>query len=149
LPGFQEVLAQPRRIETPDLAVVEKGQTKLLSTIKWSLRHDRQKQLSDELDCYVQLLSQRRFPEYVLVTNEYDPGRLKNSSNLACRGKTVDCIYHINPDLLVEVLSDVPPSAADVKELIKNGRVRSMKEFLESLASQFGSGKKAVNPPHR
>ena len=109
------------------------GRTALLSTVKWSLRHDRQKQLSDELDCYVQLLSQDGFPEYVLVTNEYDPGRLKNSSHLSSRGKTVDVIYHINPALLVEVLSDVPSSAAEVQELIDTGRLRSLEAFLTDL----------------
>ena len=46
------------------MIIIEGGRTALLSTVKWSLRHDRQKQLSDELDCYVQLLSQDAFPEY-------------------------------------------------------------------------------------
>ena len=126
LPGFQGVPEQVRRIESPDIVIVEGDRTALLSTVKWSLRHDRQKQLSDELDCYVQLLSQDGFPEFVLVTNEYDPGRLKNSSNLSSRGKTVDRIYHINPELLVEVLSDVPSSAAEVRELINADRLRSL-----------------------
>lgn len=133
LPGFQGALEQPRRIESPDMVIIEGGRTALLSTVKWSLRHDRQKQLSDELDCYVQLLSQSQFPEYVLVTNEYDPGRLKNSSNLSSRGKTVDRIYHINPDLLVEVLSDVPSSVADVRQLIDTDRLRSLEAFLVDL----------------
>ena len=133
LPGFQGKLDQPRRIESPDIAIVQGERTALLSTVKWSLRHDRQKQLSDELDCYVQLLSQDVFPEYVLVTNEYDPGRLKNSSNLASRGKTVDRIYHINPALLVEVLSDVPQSAAEVQELVDTDRLRSLEDFLNDL----------------
>jgi hypothetical protein len=133
LPGFQGTLEQPRRIESPDIVIIEGDRTALLSTVKWSLRHDRQKQLSDELDCYVQLLSQSQFPEYVLVTNEYDPGRLKNSSNLSSRGKTVDRIYHINPDLLVEVLSDVPSSVADVRQLIDSDRLRSLEAFLLHL----------------
>jgi hypothetical protein len=133
LPGFQGELEQPRRIESPDMVIIEGGRTALLSTVKWSLRHDRQKQLSDELDCYVQLLSQDGFPEYVLITNEYDPGRLKNSSNLSSRGKTVDRIYHINPSLLVEVLSDVPSSVAEVQELIDKDRLRSLEAFLNDL----------------
>lgn len=133
LPGFQGKLEQKRRIESPDIVIIEGGETALLSTVKWSLRHDRQKQLSDELDCYVQLLSQDRFPEYVLITNECDPGRLRNSSNLSSRGKRVDCIYHINPELLVEVLSDVLASAAEVQELINSGRLRSLADFLNDL----------------
>lgn len=141
LPGFKGTPEKVRRIETPDLAIVEgTEQTELLATVKWSLRHDRQKQLSDELDCFVQLLSQDGFPEYVLVTNEYDPGRLKNSSNLTSRGKTVDCIYHVNPQLVVDVLSDVPKSVGIVKELIADGRLKSLEDLLNDLARRYGPG---------
>jgi hypothetical protein len=138
LPGFQGKLEHARRIESPDMVIIEGDKTALLSTVKWSLRHDRQKQLSDELDCYVQLLSQDGFPEYVLVTNEYDPGRLKNSSNLSSRGRTLDRIYHISPVLLVEVLSDLPSSAAEVQELIDTDRLRSLEAFLTDLG-RWGS----------
>ena len=133
LPGFQREPELGRRIESTDMVIIEGRRTALLSTMKWSLRHDRQKQLTDELDCYVQLLSQDRFPEYVLVTNEYDPGRLKNSSSLSSRGKALDRIYHINPDLLVEVLSDVPSSVAEVQRLIEADRLRSLEAFLIDL----------------
>jgi hypothetical protein len=137
LPGFQGKLEGRTRIETPDMAIIENGVTKNISTVKWSLRQDRQKQLTDELDCYVQLCTQE-FPEYVLVTNEYDPGRLKNSSSLNSRGKTVDCIYHVNPELVVEVLSDVPASADAVRHLIACGRLKSLEQFLNDLHSRFG-----------
>jgi hypothetical protein len=137
LPGFSGVLEGKRRIEKPDMAIIEAGTTKHLSTVKWSLRHDRQKQLTDELDCYVQLCTQDAFPEYVLVTNEYDPGRLKNSSNLSSRGKTVDRIYHINPELLVEVLSDVASSVGQVRALLKADRLRSLEDFLDDLSKTF------------
>lgn len=142
LPGFQGKPEGKRRIESPDMAIIGRTRTAHLSTVKWSLRHDRQKQLTDELDCYVQLCSQNKFPEYVLVTNEYDPGRLKNSSNLSSRGKTVDRIYHINPDLLVGVLSDAPSSVAEVRALIETDRVRSLEAFLSDLRARFAPKKK-------
>jgi hypothetical protein len=142
LPGFQGTLEGRRRIESPDMAIIGTTSTAHLSTVKWSLRHDRQKQLTDELDCYVQLCAQDRFPEYVLVTNEYDPGRLKNSSNLHSRGKTVDRIYHINPDLVVDVLSDVPSSVAEVRKLIEEDRLRSLEAFLKDLAAEFAPKKR-------
>jgi hypothetical protein len=142
LPGFQGRLEGRRRVEKPDMAIIERGKTQHIATVKWSLRHDRQKQLTDELDCYVQLCTQSRFPEYVLVTNEYDPGRLKNSSNLSSRGKTVDRIYHINPDLLVEVLSDVPASVAEVRALLDADRLRSLANFLTDLAARFAPRRK-------
>ena len=45
----------------------------------------------------------------------------------------MDRIYHINPALLVEVLSDVPQSAAEVQELIDTDRLRSLEAFLNDL----------------
>lgn len=141
LPGFHGSTTRDR-IEAPDMAVVGNARTDLLASIKWSLRHDRQKQLSDELDCYVDLLSQRQFPRYILVTNEYDPGRLVNADGLARRGQKVDCIYHINLDLLLKVLAD-HPKAADLKPLIKSGRLRSVEDFLNDLQKEYGSSEKA------
>src|SRR5205823_12070358 len=53
------------------------------------------------------------------------------SDSRSSRGKTVDRIYHINPALIVEVLSDVPSSAAEVQELIRSEEHTSE---LQSLA---------------
>ena len=105
LPGFHTP-GNRDRIEAPDIALVRGDRTELLASVKWSLRHDRQKQLSDELDCYADLLSQAKFPRYVLVTNEYDPGRLVNADGLTHHGQAIDCIYHTNLDLLLRVLDD-------------------------------------------
>ncbi|MGC8644605.1 MAG: hypothetical protein ACP5XB_32470 [Isosphaeraceae bacterium] len=77
-----------------------------------------------------------------MITNEYDAGRLKNSSNLHSRGKTVDRIYHVNPDLLVEVLSDVPSSAAEVLALVDTDRLRSLEAFLNDLKARFAPKKR-------
>lgn len=137
LPGFHGTTTRDR-IEAPDMAIVGRKNTDMLASIKWSLRHDRQKQLSDELDCYVDLLSQKRFPRYILVTNEYDPGRLVNADGLARRGQRIDCIYHINLDLLLKVLED-HPKARDLKPLIKAGRLRSLEDFLADLKQAYGS----------
>ncbi|MEO0248959.1 MAG: hypothetical protein ABIN58_05325 [candidate division WOR-3 bacterium] len=132
LPGFQRQTTR-ERIEAPDIAIISGDRTHLLASVKWSLRHDRQKQLSDELDCYVDLLSQDQFPEYILVTNEYDPGRLVNTDGLARRGKRIDRIYHINLDFLLKVLQD-HPRVSDLKPMVGSGRLRSMKDFLEDMA---------------
>ena len=130
LPGFHAP-GKRDRIEAPDIALVQGDRTELLASVKWSLRHDRQKQLSDELDCYADLLSQARFPRYVLVTNEYDPGRLVNADGLARRGQAIDCIYHINLDLLLRVLDD-HDRVKDLRPLIAQGRLRSVADFLDN-----------------
>ncbi|HSN76767.1 MAG TPA: NgoMIV family type II restriction endonuclease [Anaerolineae bacterium] len=131
LPGFQ-TSSKRDRIEAPDIALVREDQTALLASVKWSLRHDRQKQLSDELDCYAELLSQEIFPRYVLVTNEYDPSRLVNADGLARRGLAIDCIYHTNLDVLLRVLEN-HARVKDLKPLIASGRLRSIADFLEEF----------------
>lgn len=136
LPGFGQTTSR-RRIEAPDIAIVRNGVTELLASVKWSLRHDRQKQLSDELDCYVELSSQARFPRYVLVTNEYDPGRLINTDGLLVRDKRIDCIYHINLDLLLGALHD-HERVGHLKPLIEAGRLRSLADFLNVCHTHTG-----------
>ena len=140
LPGFQG-RTERDRIEAPDLAIVVGDRTRLLATVKWSLRQDRQKQLSDEIDGYVDLLSQKRFPFHTLVTNEYDPGRLVNTASLERRGQHIDCIYHTNPDVLLEVLAD-HPKVADLRALVEKGTLRSLEAFLNEMGKQFGAKKR-------
>lgn len=95
-----------------------------------------EKQLSDELDYYVSLLSQARFPRYALITNEYDPGRLVNSNGLNRRGQGVDAIYHVNPSLLLESVHD-HRQAPELERLIEAGRIRSIEDFLNEMAAQY------------
>ncbi len=54
----------------------------------------------------------------------------------------MDRIYHINPALLVEVLSDVPQSAAEVQELIDTDRLRSLEAFLNDLGRRRRASKR-------
>ena len=135
LPGFQSKTSTRERIESPDIAIVRNNRTELLASVKWSLRHDRQKQLSDELDCYVDLLSQDGFPQYVLITNEYDPGRLVNTDGLNRRGHKINHIYHINLELLLGAL-DSHERLGDLRPLIDSRRLRSVEDFLNDLAQQ-------------
>ena len=141
LPGFQRE-SKRQRLESPDMAIVTDNRTALLASVKWSLRHDRQKQLSDELDCYIELLSQDTFPQYVLITNEYDPGRLINTAGLVrSRGGVdlrVDYIYHVNLELLLGVLQD-HERVHDLMLLVQAGRIRSLERFLTDLSEQYGS----------
>ena len=132
LPGFAHSSSRERN-ESPDIAIVRDNVTDLLATVKWSLRHDRQKQLSDELDCYVDLLSQPTFPRYILVTNEYDPGRLINTSGLNRRGQRIDCIYHMNVQLLFAVLAD-HSRVTDLKQLVAAGRLKSLEDLFFDLS---------------
>jgi hypothetical protein len=137
LPGFATPVE--RRIESPDIAIVQGDRTAVLASVKWSLRHDRQKQLSDELDCYVNMLSQEQFPQYVLVTNEYDPGRLVNVvDKLQSGGHRLDHVYHMNVELLLGVLG----RRAEVKGLqamVDDGRLRSLEDLLTDFGTAYGA----------
>lgn len=136
LPGFKKPHTR-KRVEAPDIVIVGDGRTELLTSVKWSLRHDRQKQLSDELDCYVSLRSQDTFPRYALITNEYDPGRLINTNGLYRSGQGVDAIYHINTKLLMESVGD-HREAEELQRLIEAGRIRSIEDFFNDMAEQYG-----------
>jgi hypothetical protein len=138
LPGFQSANSTRERIEAPDIAIVRDERTQLLASVKWSLRHDRQKQLSDELDCYADLLSQQAFPRYVLITNEYDPGRLVNTDGLSRRGQKVDCIYHVSLELLMGALHD-HERIKDIRPLIATGRLRSIADFFKDMSEDYAS----------
>jgi hypothetical protein len=136
LPGFATSVA--RRIESPDIAIVQGERTAVLASVKWSLRHDRQKQLSDELDCYVSLLSQPQFPQYVLVTNEYDPGRLVNVvERLQSGGHHVDRVYHMNLELLLGALGR-HAGVRDLQGLVDDGRLRSLEDLLREFGTAYG-----------
>lgn len=139
LPGFGR-RTKRERIEAPDLAIVVRGETKLLASFKWSLRHDRLKQLTDELDCYVDLCQQRTFPRYVLVTNEYDPGRLIIANQQERKKRRLDCIYHLRPELLREVLNDNKDFTTNMDVLVQEGRLKSVADFLMDLNRQYGAG---------
>ena len=136
LPGFAAQHTR-ERIEKPDLAFVLAGRTDRLVSVKWSIRQDRQKQWSDELDCYAALLSQPVAPKFQLVTNEYDPGRLLNAFALSSRRQLpLDCIYHVNLGLLKVALSD-HPTWKSVKQHAEAGRLRSLEQWLRELQGTY------------
>lgn len=136
LPGFAREHKR-ERIESPDIAFVSGDRTDALVSVKWSIRHDRQKQWADELDCYVELMSQADAPRFLLITNEFDPGRIVNAFSLD-RGKLkLDTIYHVSVEMLEVALSDHPTWVA-VKALIDAGRVKSLGDFFEEMETAYG-----------
>jgi hypothetical protein len=133
LPGFKSK-SNRKREEAPDIAVIGTSETQILASVKWSIRHDRQKQFSDELNSYAELLDQPVRPKYIIITNEYDPGRLLFLCNVEPhQGFEVDRVYHINPEILLGVLSD-HDRFSDLKHQIETGKIGSIKEFLEDIS---------------
>jgi hypothetical protein len=138
LPGFAAEHKRDR-IESPDMAFVTDDHTDLLVSVKWSVRQDRQKQWADELDCYVEMMSQEPPPKFLLVTNEYDPGRILNAFGLD-RGKLkLDTIYHVSLEMLEVALNDHPTWPA-VRAMIDASRLRSLEQFFDELQAAYGKG---------
>ena len=136
LPGFAAEHKR-ERIESPDIAFVSGDKTDALVSVKWSIRHDRQKQWADELDCYVELISQAETPRFHLITNEFDPGRIVNAFSLARGALKLDTIYHVSLELLELALNDHPTWVA-VKALIDARRLKSLGDFFEELRAAYG-----------
>lgn len=78
------------------------------------------------------------FPRYILVTNEYDPGRLTNADGLAARGRRINCVYHINLNLLRKVLEE-SDTIHEVRPLIDSGRLRSLEDLLGDFRTEWGA----------
>jgi hypothetical protein len=57
--------------------VVHQDRGRTLITAKWSIRADREEQFKTDYDDYIRAEAFNRQFDYVLVTNEFDPARLK------------------------------------------------------------------------
>ncbi len=77
LPGFHPPRAGDK-INKVDVAVILPS-TRVIVTAKWSVRADREKQFEKDFTDYVKANFLPKPFEYIFVTNEFDPARLKRS----------------------------------------------------------------------
>jgi len=85
----------PGRSTTPSADVLaRKGNVpRAVISVKWSLRHDRINDLTNECPCYKQAASWGRYPlDFVVLTNEYDPARLQRLLSDPC----IDALIHVH-----------------------------------------------------
>lgn len=88
----------PGRSPNPKIDIVVRNQGRLRSVIscKWSLRHDRLNDISNECPTYKQAASWTRTQiDYLVVTNEFDPARLDKILSDPC----VDAVVHVHKAL--------------------------------------------------
>jgi hypothetical protein len=105
-PGISEA---PR--SKPDVVVVSGSKEIAVISAKWSLRHDRLKDLSDECDYFKRLRPSLRFHA---VTNEFNPARLRKVLQSYC----IDSLFHVcRPLLLVAIDGEHHPDLLQVKDL--------------------------------
>ena len=113
---FRGIREAPR--SAPDIVAVKGDMEVAVISAKWSLRHDRLKDLKDECNYFKTLMGSLKF---YAVTNEYDPARLSK----VLEDYRIDGLFHVNRKLVVEV--------AQVDGRL--GRLSDLSELLQRFAS--------------
>ena len=91
---FQGIREAPR--SAPDIVVVRGDREIAVISAKWSLRHDRLKDLKDECNYFKTLMGSLKF---YAVTNEYNPARLTK----VLEDYRIDGLFHPCRTLVVDV----------------------------------------------
>lgn len=133
LPGFSNVKKGEKHNKV-DLAIVG-PERRILVTAKWSVRADREKQFVVDFTDYLAAESYNQPFEYVFVTNEFDPARLKRAcERLASNSYLFRHVVHINTDALRATYGDKPEATMrDVLGCIDSGRLVSLEQWLDYL----------------
>lgn len=134
LPGFN----RPRRGEKPnkvDVAII-RPRMRTLVTAKWSVRADREKQFAADFGDYVNAESDGKPFEYVFVTNEFDPARLKRAcEKLAVNAPMFTYVVHINTEALRATYGSArEETMRAVLEFVDQGRLVGLGQWLSMLA---------------
>lgn len=91
---FRGIREAPR--SAPDIVVVKGEREVAVISAKWSIRHDRLKDLKDECNYFKTLMGSLK---YYVVTNEFDPARL----NKLLEDYRIDEIFHVNRRMVVAI----------------------------------------------
>lgn len=142
LPGFRKLPPAPKGQKRPhqpkpDLALVEGGITHVITTAKWSIRQDRQRQFASEFDAYQKSKIQSTELRFSLITNEFDIARLSNDADAiptGVGGYIFHNIYHINLEMLEATHGG---KLGRVGGHIATGKIRSLSDFLAEMKGQF------------
>ena len=111
---------------------------RILTTVKWSIRADREEQFASDFAAYVKLERAGEIFDYVLVTNEFDPARLVAACERPAHNSNLfRHVVHLNPAGLKAAYGSAPKkSAAKAVEHIASGRLISLADWLKRLASK-------------
>jgi len=103
--SFYPGIEFPGRSTTPrvDVLVVREGIPRAILSAKWSVRHDRVSDITNECPVYKAAhnrIHRGRWPlEYYVVTNEFNPGRIAKMIGDAC----LDGLIHVHSKLVRDV----------------------------------------------
>lgn len=133
--GFRNVRAneKPTRV---DLALVRPADgRRIMVTAKWSTRADREEQFKADWQKYVNAESENETWDYVMVTNEFDPARLKRACTLSAgHSRMLTNVVHISPDALRAVYGESPEATMqEVLGLLDSGRIIGLDRWIEGM----------------
>jgi hypothetical protein len=134
VPGFTN-RKENEKLSKVDLAIVRADKRRMLVTAKWSTRADREEQFKADYNKYVAAESANLTWDYVFVTNEFDPARLKRACTLnAGSHRMLTQVVHICPDALSAVYGEKrEDSMAEVLDHIDAGRIVGLDDWVASL----------------
>jgi hypothetical protein len=136
IPGFANQRAGDKPAKV-DLALVRSSdKRRVLVTAKWSTRADREEQFRADFGKYLNAESINDTFDYVLITNEFDPARLKRACDLnAGNSRMLTTVVHISPDALRAVYGAQPEqSMRQVLDYIDSERIVGLDQWLKRLA---------------
>lgn len=108
---FSGITNPPR--SKPDIVVARQGLEVALISAKWSLRHDRLKDILDECEYFTRIHGSLRF---YAITNEFDPARLGRLASSRC----IDKVFHVKKPLLqVAGLDGRVDAIGDLEDLLQ------------------------------
>lgn len=133
LPGF----TVPKKTDKPnkvDVAII-RPKIRTIVTSKWSVRADREEQFASELSEYLGAETDGKPFEYVWVTNEFDPARLKRScEKMHGNALMFKHVVHISTDALRATYGDkADGTMRGVLNLIDDCRLISLEDWIKSL----------------
>jgi hypothetical protein len=135
LPGFR---APPGRekARTVDLAIVKADGRRILATVKWSIRADREEQFEVDFAAYARLEDAGEDFDFVLVTNEFDAARLVAACDRRRQaGPLFTDVIHVNPSAPLAAYGSERRrgAAARLDGLVASGRLGSLSGWLTAF----------------
>lgn len=136
VPGFRDARQGGKPIKV-DLVVIRKADAlRTLVTSKWSVRADRERQFTSDLDDYIANNALNAPFRYVLVTNEFDPARLcRACEQMSGNAPVFSSIVHIAPGAIKATYGDAPKSERMRRAMsyIDSGRITSLDSWLSTM----------------
>jgi len=140
LPGFNRARSgeKPDKV---DVAVVTPA-IRALITAKWSVRADREKRFVTDFADYIAAESDRKPFEYIFITNEFDPARLRRAcEQLSGNAMMFNHVVHVSTDAIKATHGRAGADrgeAASMRSVLKyvdDGRLTSPEDGLAGLGA--------------